>query len=255
MRRTDAVLKLSDLTFEEVRALDPTRVIAILPVGAIEAHGPHLPLNTDVIIAEAMARAGAERLAGHGYTPLLLPPVCYTPAGFAAAFPGTVSITYEATMALVRDIADGFASHGHTVLALANAHLDPTHVAALRAAVLAARERANSTIVFPDLTRRQWAERLTEEFRSGACHAGRYETSIVLAERPELVHDAVRATLEPNPASLVEAIRDGKDTFTDAGGPRAYFGWPADATAEEGRQSIETLGAILEEAVLIEVGK
>jgi creatinine amidohydrolase len=75
----------------------------------------------------------------------------------------------------------------------------------------------------------------------------------VLAERPGLVRDAIRAALPPNPASLSRAIRDGKQSFEEAGGSRAYFGSPAQATAEEGRATIETLGAILEEAVQAEL--
>ena len=104
--------------------------------------------------------------------------------------------------------------------------------------------------VFPDLTRRRWAERLTAEFRSGACHAGRYETSIVLAERPDLVRADVMSTLGPNPRSLVDAIREGLTTFSAAGGSDAYFGAPAEATAEEGRAIVEALGAILADAVV-----
>ncbi|HQR17359.1 MAG TPA: creatininase family protein, partial [Gemmatimonadales bacterium] len=87
------------------------------------------------------------------------------------------------------------------------------------------------------------------EFQTGACHAGRFETSIVLAERPELVR-AAQKQLPPNPRSLSEAIRAGRGTFAEAGGPRAYFGYPADATAEEGRALVDALGAILEEAAL-----
>lgn len=48
------------MTWPEVEALERDRCVPILPLGAIEAHGPHLPLHTDVIIAEAMATAGAE---------------------------------------------------------------------------------------------------------------------------------------------------------------------------------------------------
>ncbi len=54
---------LAAMTWEEARAAAGPGSVAILPVGAIEAHGPHLPLETDVIIAEAMARSGAAKLA------------------------------------------------------------------------------------------------------------------------------------------------------------------------------------------------
>jgi creatinine amidohydrolase len=56
--------------------------------------------------------------------------------------------------------------------------------------------------------------------------------------------------LTPNPHSLVEAIRTGHATFADAGGADAYFGFPADATAEEGREIVAALAGILEEAVM-----
>ena len=105
-------------------------------------------------------------------------------------------------------------------------------------------------LVFPDVTRRPWAHRLTAEFLSGACHAGRYEGSVVLAERPELVDSEVAASLPANPMSLSDAIRAGKTSFEEAGGSRAYFGDPAAATADEGEATVRTLGAILCEAVL-----
>jgi creatinine amidohydrolase len=58
------------------------------------------------------------------------------------------------------------------------------------------------------------------------------------------------STLAPNPHSLVDAIRDGRTTFASAGGPDAYFGFPAEATAEEGRAIVATLGDILADAVV-----
>jgi creatinine amidohydrolase len=141
------------------------------------------------------------------------------------------------------------------MLALANAHLDPAHLGALHRAVETVRTEGVVGVAFPDLTRKPWALRLTEEFRSGACHAGRYEGSIVLAARPELVREEVRRALPANPRSLSVAIREGRQSFAEAGGPEAYFGWPAEASAEEGRATIEALGAILAEAVTAELGK
>src|SRR5467141_2693706 len=73
-----AVLDLAHLTWEEVRDLDRTKTVAIVAVGAVEAHGPHLPLATDVIIAEAMARAAAGRLAARGPVAVLLPAIANT---------------------------------------------------------------------------------------------------------------------------------------------------------------------------------
>jgi creatinine amidohydrolase len=241
------------MTWEEARDAAGPRSAAILPVGAIEAHGPHLPLETDVIIAQAMARAGGARLAARGLSVSLLPPLAYTAAAFAGGFAGTLSLHPDTVTATVLAIAGSLTRHGFAVLAIANAHLDPGHLAALDAAVNAIRHDAGLAVAFPNLVAKPWAARLGDEFKSGACHAGQFETSIVLAERPELVRDAVRAALPPNPASLSRAIRDGKRSFEEAGGDRAYFGFPSRATAEEGRATIEVLGGILDDAVQAEL--
>jgi creatinine amidohydrolase len=245
-----AIHELAELTWEEVRDLDRARTVAILPVGAVEAHGPHLPLGTDTLIAAAMARAAAGHLSARGWHALLLPAMPYVAAPFAAAFPGTLSLPPDTVSRLLAEIAVETHRQGCAAFAIANAHLDPAHLQALAAAGEAATARGVARWVCPDLTRRAVAERLTAEFRSGACHAGRYEGSVVLAVRPDLVREPIRAALPPVEASLVTAIRAGAPDFAAAGGPRAYFGWPADATAEEGRATIATLGAVLAEAIL-----
>jgi len=247
------VLRLAELPWSELAALARGRCVALLPVGAIEAHGPHLPLGTDCVIAEAMAAAAAERLDRRGLTALLLPALAYTAAPFAAAFPGTVSLSAETVTALVVDIGRSLAASGLPLLAIANAHFDPTHVRALRDAVAVLGEEGKPTVVFPDLTRRELAARLTDEFRSGACHAGRYEGSLVLAVRPDLVREEVRRGLPSHLVSLTAAMREGKHTFAEAGGPEAYFGDPAAASREEGEATLAALAAILEEAVLAEL--
>ena len=245
---------LAAMTWEEARDSAGPTSVAILPVGAIEAHGPHLPLETDVIIAQAMARSGADRLAARGSSVVVLPTLTYTAAAFAQSFAGTISLRPETVTATVLDIGGSIARQGFGVLAIANSHLDPGHLASLEAAVNLIRRDLGLAVAFPNLTAKPWALRLSDEFKSGACHAGQFETSIVLAERRELVREATMAELPPNPASLSRAIQDGKQSFEEAGGDRAYFGYPAQATAEEGRATIEILGTILDEAVQAELG-
>jgi creatinine amidohydrolase len=241
------------MTWEEARDAVGPRTVAILPVGAIEAHGPHLPLETDAIIALAMARSAAARLAARGMGAVVLPALSYTAAAFAQGFAGTISLRPETVTATVVDIAGSLARHGLGVLAIANAHLDPAHLASLDAAVSSIRSDLGLRVAFPNLATRPWGLRLGDEFRSGACHAGQFETSIVLAERPELVRESARAALPANPASLSQAIREGMKSFEEAGGPRAYFGFPAQATSGEGRATVEILGAILDEAIQAEL--
>lgn len=235
-------------------ALAARPLVAILPLGAVEAHGPHLPVGTDIWIAEAMAEACIERLAKEGTAAVMLPSLAYAPAPFAARHAGTLSIRPDTLIALLVDIGAAVAERGIGVLALANAHFDPAQVGALRSAVERLQQTGRPRVVFPDLTRRRLADRLGEEFRSGACHAGRYESSILLACRPDLVDEAARLRLPPLPVSLVEAAQRGEKTFVDAGLEQAYCGDPAAASAEEGRMRIAELGAILAEAVRAELG-
>jgi creatinine amidohydrolase len=223
-------------------------VVAILPCGATEAHGPHLPLNTDVLISEGMAAHALPLLAARGYAATVLPPVAYAPANYAAAFAGTITIGAATAKAVLVDIASCLKDQGFACLALANSHFDPANVAMLREAAQEIRA-LGLPVAFPDFTRRKLAQTLTAEFQSGACHAGQYETSLVMAVRPDLVDDAARRALADNPASLTEAFAKGATTFHEAGGPEAYFGYPRQATVEEGAASFRTMAAALVSAV------
>ncbi|PXA98622.1 creatininase [Nostoc sp. 3335mG] len=243
-------MTLGDLPWTRVKAaIDSGRpVIAILPLGAVEAHGPHLPLITDVIISEGMARRAAALLQAREMEAFVLPAIAYAPAHYASEFTGTISISEASARAMILDIAHSLKEQGFACLALANSHFDPANVAMLRS--LASECAAiGLPLAFPDFTRRALAARLTEEFVSGACHAGQFETSLVLADRPDLVDDPARAGLADNPASLVTAFAAGATTFTEAGGPDAYFGSPAGATAQEGEATFAIMAEALAETV------
>lgn len=222
--------------------------VAILPCGATEAHGPHLPLCTDVIISENVAAQALPALVARGYAATVLPPLAYMPAGYAEAFPGTVTVSAASAKALMLDIARSLKAQGFSCLALANSHFDPANVALLRE--VAAEIRAlGLPVAFPDFTRRKLAQTLTAEFQSGACHAGQYETSLVLSARPDLVDDAKRRDLPDNPTSLTDAFAAGARSFKEAGGPDAYFGFPQRASAGEGAESFKTMAAALVAAI------
>ncbi|MGD0144652.1 MAG: creatininase family protein [Rhizomicrobium sp.] len=224
------------------------KVIAILPCGATEAHGPHLPLNTDVIISETMAAQALPALQARGHVVTILPSLAYMPAAYAEAFAGTIAVSAAAAKALLLDIAASLKAQGFACLALANSHFDPVNVAMLREA--AAEIRAGGLpVAFPDFTRRKLAQSLTAEFQSGACHAGQYETSLIMAARPDLVDEAARRSLPDNPASLTDAFAKGARTFEEAGGPNAYFGSPGNAGAAEGTESFRIMAAALVAAV------
>jgi creatinine amidohydrolase len=207
--------------------------VLLLPLGATEPHGPHAPLSTDTLISIGVCERTAARLAGE-VDVLVLPPLPYGVTRYGAAFPGAVSISEETLRRLVTEICDGFDK-----VILVNNHFEPEQVRTLR----------DTRLPLFDLTRRENAQRLTEEFRSGSCHAGRYETSLVLAHRPDLVHRDRMVTLEEKMVPMPAAIAEGRTDFVAMGMDQAYCGAPAEATVEEGEQMFETLAEMLAELV------
>jgi creatinine amidohydrolase len=203
----------------------PEDAVHVLPLGAVEPHGPHAPLVTDTLISIGICHRAAKRLEGE-IPVLVLPPVHYGVTRYGADFPGTVTISEETLRSLVTEIAGNFER-----VVLVNSHLEPEQVRVLR----------DLGLPLFDVTRRELAERLTEEFQSGAGHAGRYETSLVLAQAPELVDREVMASLEEVPVSLPEVISAGLKDFREMGLPQAYCGAPAEGTAEEGEEIFATL--------------
>jgi creatinine amidohydrolase len=224
-------LNFADLAYPELEGRDGA--VHLLPLGATEPHGPHAPLATDTVISVGICRRAAERLRGE-LDVLVLPPVPYGVTRYGADFPGAVSISEETLRALVTEIAANFER-----VVLVNSHLEPEQVWTLR----------DLGLPLFDVTRRERAERLTDEFRAGAGHAGRYETSLVLADRPELVNRGRMATLEAKMIDMPAAIRGGQTSFVAMGMDQAYAGAPAEATAEEGDQTFEALADMLVELI------
>jgi creatinine amidohydrolase len=242
---SDNLQAFQNRTWKEAREAMTRGVVVILPVGSTEAHGPHLPLATDVIISEEMALRAAEKLNARGIESLVLPAISYTVTDFSSEFPGTISIKKETAVALIRDVCISLYNQGARLIAVANSHLEPEHIASINEAIQTVKLETGHTVVFPDKRRRRWAEKLTEEFRRGDCHAGSYETSLVMAARPELVREDIRQSLDRVPISIAEKIREGATNFKDAGGTEAYFGDPRSATRGEGDAMYEALSDMI----------
>ena len=165
------------------------------------------------------------------------------------AFKGSTSIRPETDLRLVLETCQAAQAMGFDRVVLCNAHLEPDNIQTLRAVEKRYLEAEGVPLLFPDKTRRRNAERLTEEFRSGSCHAGQYETSLVLAIAPQLVRWEQASALPEHHIPLHERIQAGAKDFLECGLDRAYCGNPAGATAEEGRQSLEVLSDMVLELV------
>jgi len=245
------VTAFADLTSPQVAELlaGSRKPVVLLPVGAVEPHGPHAPLATDEIISAGMCARAADRLADDPDVRVLVAPTLnYGVTRFGAAFPGAISVSETTLHALVVEVCGSLAAQGFPRVVVVNNHFEPAHVATLRMAT------AEAGVGYLDLLRRRHVARLTDEFRSGACHAGQYETSLVLADHPHLVDTAVMAELPEVSVDMAAAMSAGKSDFAAMGMDRAYCGTPAAATVAEGQSTFDTLTDLLVEAIR-EVGR
>jgi creatinine amidohydrolase len=236
---------LAELTWTEARQARDRRPIVLLPIGSTEAHGPHLPLGTDTILSEELARRAAAALEEGGLEVLIAPALSYSLTDYAGEFTGTISVAADTAARLLSDICASLIGQGFDRVCVVNSHLEPAHVGSIKDGVKRVAERTGRAVAFPDQTERRWARTLSDEYKRGACHAGCYETSLVLAARPELVRDEARAKLAPLPIDLAKAMKEGVRTFGEAGASQAYFGDPAAATRAEGDDLYARLTAMV----------
>jgi creatinine amidohydrolase len=244
-------LLMNEMSWTEVEeALKEQRPIALLPVGTTEAHGPHLPVTTDTIIAVELARRGVKKLEDRGLHALIMPPVTFSVSQLAAEFPGTVSLPAETVVALVRDVCIAL-SKSFRAVALVNVNQELAHMEVLKKAV----EEANAgdaSVCLTDFAKKRWVDQLGETFAAGD-HGGSFQTSLMMAAAPDQVRERERISLPPMDG-LAAALKKGAKTFAEAGGEDAYFGDPTAASSDAGEASFEALSGILGLAVAEHVG-
>ena len=176
----------SALHSSDFAGLDASRTVAVLPLGATEQHGPHLPLDVDAVLVEAMVAGALPRLAA-GTPVLVLPTLSAGLSTEHTSFPGTLSLSSETTLRALCDIGQSVARAGVRKLLMFNAH--GGHVAAMD---LAARDlRSIGLTVFHTSWEQlplgaAWEAFSAEERRYGV-HGGEIETSMMLALAPERV--------------------------------------------------------------------
>jgi creatinine amidohydrolase len=202
----------------------PAERTLLVPVGSCEQHGPHLPLDTDTRIATAVAERAARRLGL-----LVAPPLTYGASGEHESFPGTVSIGRDALRAVLVEYGRSAARWARR-LVFVNGH--GGNAGPLRGAVeLLTREGRDV---------RWWACALPADagfVRDG--HAGRTETSVLLALDPDAVRlDAAEPGNRAPLAELLPAMRAGG---VAAVSPNGVLGDPAGACAEEGAEMLAAL--------------
>jgi creatinine amidohydrolase len=246
---TDHVV-LSEMTWTEVDDLMKERPVALVPVGATVAHGPHLPLNTQAVIATEMAKRGAAKLKERGIHSLVLPPVTFGVADMGADLAGTLSLPSATALALLRDVAVAAAKKFRAVT-FVNLHFEPAHLDCLKKAVEEAK-KAGVNVGYTDITKKRWEDLIDHSVQNGD-HGGAFETSLMLAAAPDTVRDSVRRSLPPVDG-LAEALKKGAKTYAEAGNEDGYFGDPTAATAEDGETYFDGLAEILAVSTMEQLG-
>jgi creatinine amidohydrolase len=258
--------RLADLTWPEARRLArQQRAVVLLPLGAIEQHGPHLPLSVDWLGAEELARRIAPHLTRGGWRPVLAPSLPYGASPLAAAWSGTVSLSVATTSRLVVEVVRGLARHGFRRFVLTNYQADPGHLRAIARARRALRRVRLQVLVAgfaPPEARPNpmFDSRVMALLRSPRpareWHSGELETAMMLAVAPALVRRAAARRLRPVWVDWAAALRAGAQTFERmAPGGRGYFGWPAAARAATGRRAMALRGRLIARVLLEDLAR
>jgi creatinine amidohydrolase len=243
------VIELAECTYVEAGKLARSpRSIVLLPLGAIEQHGPHLPLLVDWTGAEELARLLGVHLTRAGFVPIRAPALPYGASTLAASWAGTVSLTIPLVRRLVVEIIGQLAGHGFQRFVITNYQADPDH---LRAIALArqdlARRRIRVFVAGFDRERRLPSPMINPSvldlLRSRRArlewHAGELETAMMLAVAPRMVKRKIARRLRPAWVDFAAALTKGIRSFEEmAPGGSGYFGSPAAARADTGRKAM-----------------
>lgn len=217
---------LGSLTSEEVAADEPSTLL--IPLGATEQHGPHLPLDTDTVVATRWAERVAELLRGSGHRAVVAPPLPYGSSGEHQMFPGTLSIGHDALRMVLIELTRSAAEAFEFIVFLSGhaGNLEP-----VTAAVEQLRVEGHRTMhFFP-----AWVP-------GGPtidAHAGQTETSLMLHLQPTSVRSTRVATGDTRPLSEVIAVltSDGVAAVS----PSGVLGDPTLADAQQGAALLDTL--------------
>jgi creatinine amidohydrolase len=279
---------LAEMTWYEVDQAAKDGAILLWAFGVIEQHGPHLPTGTDVYIPQARLREVKRALAQRGVQALIVPPYYWGVNVVSGAFPASYRVRPEIIKELMADVfasleGDGFkrvfcfsghgdALHNRTIhegiqLGASRTKLDISFVIDTALAVrlgiatddphltLPLGEKADG-LKFFQVNSSSPSSPATDDAapRYIDVHAGRWESSMMLASCRQLVRDDMRRTLKSTdlgPDDLAvwrKGFQDARRTT-----PLGYFGDPAAASADEGERSLDTAAQIAADAIVARI--
>lgn len=230
------------LTRDEISKLASSGAAVLVPLGATEQHGPHLPSYTDSLICEYICETAISRL--NIQTPLIIAPMLSIGCSqHHLAFGGTLSFRSSTYLAMLQDIGESLIACGFTKIIFLNSHGGNESIMLQVANDLLVKHRIwVAAASYWNLVPTPIREQLKEEIGPMPGHAGIFETALVKALRPQWVkedcmvteHDSLPwlSTGMPNTLIGTHGLLTGRQGYTDA---------PIQATIEMGQQSLEII--------------
>lgn len=225
-------------TFSSAEIAECAPRFALIPVGAFEQHGPHLPVTTDTLIAQAIGAAVCERAGG-----MLVSPVTVSCSHEHAGFPGTVSVSATTLAMQINDMADSLEAAGFGLVVVLNCHggnyvlsnvAQERNVRCPRLLLLPARQHWEAAVAHAGVASSPSAD----------MHGGEIETSLLLHIQPQAVRtDRIRDHAAPQRPLLTF---HGMRHYAEQG----IIGFPSRATAEKGRLLLEKMTELLAQEIL-----
>ena len=237
-----------EMTREQIKEVAP-RAIGILPTAATEQHGPHLAVGTDTLLCTTVARRAAEEVADR-IPVVITPPLAFGSSHHHYPFGGVLSLTSDTFIAVVREVAEGLVRTGFRKIAILNGHGGNSDHVGVAGQDLVNRLNLAATVSscnYWNLARQALVQADLLPAPRIPGHAGHFETSLIMALRPDWIDaDALAAVEDQSEAD------SGLDVDLSGAVVQTYGAWPASpghtdnpaaATPELGHKMLEILVA------------
>ncbi|NOU65786.1 creatininase family protein [Paenibacillus sp. LMG 31461] len=242
---------LPRLSSREIAELPKEKALVILSIGAVEQHGPHLPVMTDALIGEALLTRTMEKL--NADLPIwLLPPLAYGKSNEHTGFAGTISLSSSTLQHVILDIAHSLRLSGFHKLLLLNSHGGNVDLLNLVSREIRIATGMTVFYIMPHQLD-SFEDILAEEEREFGIHGGDYETSLLKAIKPHWVSDAYAVKEIPDMQKYRYLTLEGKVRFawkTADISASGVMGDATSATADKGTLFMERITDQLAQALV-----
>mgnify|MGYP006418833209 FL=1 len=193
--------RYAEMTWHEIKEVAEQDRVAVLPVAIHEDHGPHLPVDTDILLCSSICEKAVSSIPGEA---VLIPSLGHGYSPHHMDFHGTLTITWDTFIRFVKDICCSLAHHGFKRILIVNGHgsnASPLDLAARLSILEYEGKILCASVSHWDLRKvKELGKEIRDSDYGGTSHAGEFETSLYLALRPDLV-DMSKAVDDRSPMS------------------------------------------------------